>query len=1184
MSDTLQVQAATETVEIETVARQALEVTLDARGQPIAVEITGDVGVVARLAAQVVEAEQNAGASAAAAAQSKTNAATSAQSAAGSATAAENSASDASASAVTANDHRIAAENSAANSGNSAASAETSKQAAADSASSAQSWANSAQISAEQADTEAGKAETSATAAAGSASAAATSANDAATSAGQATTSAQNAANSAATATTQAGLATTAKTDAQAARDGAINAQAGAETAQGIAGSSAVAAADSATVAQTAESGAVAAQQKALQWANHPEDQLLPGETQYSSAHWAAKAAESAASASGQVEFLGSWDAAVNGTPPTPANSARYVIISDGVVDGKNVYVNDFITYSVPDAAWFITPGSGNVASVNGYIGAVVLDYGDFAGAQNTLFDPGVGVRGKNSAGAAKYLARTSADGAQVWLGDATMPTVVQSASVPQWNNGSASVDLLHTGSGNQWLAGRLAVGKSQMPALANDGNESLIADIGLYAHANTDGGETFIGFASGDSFDARFYCNPAQKVVDFVGGSAGWKLQQAGQDLLHSGGGQTVSGTTTFDRVRFPRASAEPIEFLHPTAGSFKVGFQDDYLRFRGSGADNPAGIRLDDESEAVVALSRHGASQFYRGLNASAISEDGTALAEKYLGISATAADAAKLGGEEAAHFISGKNASGTLGVQGTNGWNDVVKSGFYNGSVQANDPLGNATGWYWGIHVSHENTSQQYGWTLVSSNSANPTWYLRGVQAGTWGNWYQVITSKGGQTIHGGLEVRDLTVSNTSPALELFESDQTDPGNNHRLTASGGHVYLQSEGNVRFTGYNAADLTGLKAKFGGVYHDILHSGGGQSIGGLTTFNSASYGQHIKIVRGGESWSITPSTAGSLDFNRNSGSGTAKLSVPALNTSGPLTQSGHQVWHDGNTSGFTPASAPALGVVNLNNYQTPGFYYQTANANASSGSNYPTAKAGSLVVQAAAGVTQQYYTYNFLSSDAPDFYFRGYYNSNWSAWRKVLHSGSTNASVAGSLGIGVTPGGNLANGKGIALGDNDTGIRQNGSGVLELWANNQEVMQLTSSTIYSYKRHYFNAEFTVNDSDAGLKEHFREVELTRLLEKLVRIEWLLYDLKDGSARDQFGVVAQSIQKILPEVVERNPVTGDLSVCYPMIYNYWCAVNAWQSQRLTNQQRRLRNQQKALNRLTARVKKLEAA
>lgn len=386
------------------------------------------------------------------------------------------------------------------------------------------------------------------------------------------------------------------------------------------------------------------------------------------------------------------------------------------------------------------------------------------------------------------------------------------------------------------------------------------------------------------------------------------------------------------------------------------------------------------------------------------------------------------------------------------GENGWNDVIKSGFYNGDAQPNDPDGNATGWYWGIHASHEN-SNHYGWTLVSNNSREPTWYLRGVQSGTWGNWHQIITSKGGQKINGSLEAGNLTASGVSPALELVETDQTDPGNNHRLVASGGDMYLQSEGSIYFSGYNGANLTNLRVKYGGAYHDLLHSGGGQSIGGLTTFNSANYGQHINIVKGGESWSITPSTAGSLDVYRNSGSGTAKVDVPALNSGGPLTQSGHQVWHDGNTSGFTPASAPELGVVDLNSYQTPGFYFQTANADATNGTNYPAARAGSLVVQASAGVTQQYYTYNFLNSDAPDFYFRGYYSSSWSPWRKVLHSGSQNASVAGSLGIGVAPGGNLANGKGIALGDNDTGIRQNGSGIVELWANNTMAMQVTGS-----------------------------------------------------------------------------------------------------------------------------------
>ncbi|WP_299948465.1 hypothetical protein [uncultured Microbulbifer sp.] len=461
-SESVQVQSVTETVEARQVASQALEVTLDARGQPITVEVTGDVGVVARLAAQVVEAERSASASALAAALSEAGAANSEEYAGVSEENAASSATDAARSAVQANDHRIAAESSAVSAGDSASFAESSKQAAADSAASAQSWAGSAQISAEQAGTEAGKAETSATEAAGSASAAATSAQNAAGSAGQAEGHASDAGHSAETATTQAGLATSAKTDVAIARDAAINARTGAETAQANAAASATAAASSATTAQTAKAGASAAQQKAFQWANHPEDQLLPGETQYSSAHWAAKAAkaaESAATASGQVEFLGSWDAAAKGTPPTPANSARYVIVSDGVVDGKNVYVNDFITYSVPDAQWFVTPGSGNVASVNGHIGAVALDYGDFAGAQSIALDNGLGILGKDAGGSHRYLIRARSEG-YVQVGESAYPVRLFGNSVPQWYNGSETRALLTTGGGQEvatyyyWIGG----------------------------------------------------------------------------------------------------------------------------------------------------------------------------------------------------------------------------------------------------------------------------------------------------------------------------------------------------------------------------------------------------------------------------------------------------------------------------------------------------------------------------------------------------------------------------------------------------------------------------------------------------------------------------------------------------------------------------------------------------------
>ncbi|MGB5817854.1 MAG: pyocin knob domain-containing S74 family peptidase [Saonia sp.] len=102
--------------------------------------------------------------------------------------------------------------------------------------------------------------------------------------------------------------------------------------------------------------------------------------------------------------------------------------------------------------------------------------------------------------------------------------------------------------------------------------------------------------------------------------------------------------------------------------------------------------------------------------------------------------------------------------------------------------------------------------------------------------------------------------------------------------------------------------------------------------------------------------------------------------------------------VWHQGNDQNLFPISASELpGGQDLNTYQTAGFYYQSANADATSGSNYPPdLRAGSLIVQKSAGVTQQYYTYN---DGSPEMWFRAFYSPNspqWSNWLKVWHSGN--------------------------------------------------------------------------------------------------------------------------------------------------------------------------------------------
>jgi hypothetical protein len=74
-----------------------------------------------------------------------------------------------------------------------------------------------------------------------------------------------------------------------------------------------------------------------------------------------------------------------------------------------------------------------------------------------------------------------------------------------------------------------------------------------------------------------------------------------------------------------------------------------------------------------------------------------------------------------------------------------------------------------------------------------------------------------------------------------------------------------------------------------------------------------------------------------------------------------------------------------------------------------------------------------------------------------------KTSHAHSFHTSgitqLAGSLGIGSYPAAGLNNGKFIAIGDSDTGMRQNGDGQLQHWANNQLVTLSTSSSHEIYK-----------------------------------------------------------------------------------------------------------------------------
>ncbi|WP_312027933.1 hypothetical protein [Citrobacter cronae] len=147
-----------------------------------------------------------------------------------------------------------------------------------------------------------------------------------------------------------------------------------------------------------------------------------------------------------------------------------------------------------------------------------------------------------------------------------------------------------------------------------------------------------------------------------------------------------------------------------------------------------------------------------------------------------------------------------------------------------------------------------------------------------------------------------------------------------------------------------------------------------------------------------------------------------------------------------------------------NLDNYQTPGLYAQDANVNTSAALNYPENNAGSLMVLKGAGVTQVYHTYN-----SSRIWSRSKYSTGaWTPWAREYNTQNkpgaadvgalpiTGGTITGPVGIGTA---NALGGNSIVFGDNDTGFKQEGDGILNVYANSALVMRFISSLIESLK-----------------------------------------------------------------------------------------------------------------------------
>lgn len=139
------------------------------------------------------------------------------------------------------------------------------------------------------------------------------------------------------------------------------------------------------------------------------------------------------------------------------------------------------------------------------------------------------------------------------------------------------------------------------------------------------------------------------------------------------------------------------------------------------------------------------------------------------------------------------------------------------------------------------------------------------------------------------------------------------------------------------------------------------------------------------------------------------------------------------------------------------------------------------------------------------------------------------------------GALGIGTT---NALGGNSIVLGDNDTGLKQNGDGVLDVYANSAHVLRFTSGGIQSNKPLNVSGDIRSNAlvcsgngsfNDVQIRSDRRNkrnlVKLDKALDRLELLTGYLYEIQhpDDGWQTSVGLIAQDALEALPELVSED-------------------------------------------------------
>ena len=93
------------------------------------------------------------------------------------------------------------------------------------------------------------------------------------------------------------------------------------------------------------------------------------------------------------------------------------------------------------------------------------------------------------------------------------------------------------------------------------------------------------------------------------------------------------------------------------------------------------------------------------------------------------------------------------------------------------------------------------------------------------------------------------------------------------------------------------------------------FLRSDVADTMSAKLTINNSTYNNHLRFIRSGETWDVTPSTDGSLDFLHTAGAGLNKIDVPWLGATGNVTADGSiGIWDTSPEEKLTVANGTAL------------------------------------------------------------------------------------------------------------------------------------------------------------------------------------------------------------------------------------------------------------------------------